>query len=141
MGIAAGKCVDCGATMPAGCRCIVCGGEVVKAKRHKYGAKPVTVGGIRFDSTGEANRWQELLLLEKAGKIECLRRQVRFPLKALGGKIVCHFVADFTYYEGETYVVEDHKGKRGNGKGLLTAVYKLKRAFLFAQYGIIVRES
>ncbi len=141
MGIAAGRCADCGAEMPAGCRCTNCGGTVKAAKAHKFGAKPVTVDGVRFDSTGEANRWRELLLLEAAGKIECLRRQVRFPLKAIGGKIVCHFVADFTFYEGEEYVVEDHKGKRGKGKGLLTAIYKLKRAFLFAQYGIVVRES
>ena len=46
----------------------------------KYGAKKATVDGIVFDSRKEARRYSELKILEKAGEIENLRRQVKFLL-------------------------------------------------------------
>lgn len=45
----------------------------------KYMAKKCQVDGIKFDSLKEARRYQELLLLERAGKIANLRLQV--PLR------------------------------------------------------------
>ena len=48
--------------------------------RSKYGAKKVTVDGITFDSKKEANRWCELRLMERAGVITGLERQVKFVL-------------------------------------------------------------
>ena len=44
--------------------------------RNKYGNKKTVVDGITFDSRKEAKRYQELKLLEKAGEIKDLRRQV-----------------------------------------------------------------
>ena len=48
---------------------------------NKYGnVKTVTSDGIKHDSIKEANRWCELKLLERAGKITDLQRQVPFEL-------------------------------------------------------------
>ena len=46
----------------------------------KYRNKKVEVDGILFDSKKEANRYMELKLLEKAGEITDLKRQVRYEL-------------------------------------------------------------
>ena len=46
-------------------------------KYHNYTA---VVNGERFDSRKEARRYAELLLLQKAGKISDLRRQVEYEL-------------------------------------------------------------
>ena len=48
--------------------------------RSKYGAKKITQNGITFDSKREAKRYGELLLLERAGAITELQRQVEFVL-------------------------------------------------------------
>lgn len=122
----------------------------------KYGNKKVTFDGLTFDSKRECLRWQELKLMEKAGKIWDLRRQVRFELipeqrlaDTLGpkggrrrGKILekaVFYVADFIYYEGGRpsergkLVVEDAKGVR-------TKDYIIKRKLMLARYGIKIRE-
>jgi hypothetical protein len=56
---------------------------------NKYHAVKTQVDGIIFDSMKEAVRWQELKLLEKAGKIANLERQVPYeliPTQRIGGK-------------------------------------------------------
>ena len=105
--------------------------------RRKYRNVPVTVGGVKFHSQKEADRWAELKLLEQAGKIESLSRQRPFPLCTFrGGEFVkvAIYVADFCYAEDGKVVVEDCKGYR-------TALYKLKRRWMLAQYGIEIRET
>mgnify|MGYP000428864303 CR=1 FL=1 len=106
----------------------------------KYKNKKITVDGQTFDSKKEANRYQELLLLEKAGVIKNLSRQVKFVLipsqRDENGKVVereCSYKADFTYEEGIKTVVEDVKGYR-------TKEYIIKRKLLLYQYGIRIRE-
>ena len=49
---------------------------------NKFGAKKVTdpITGFVFDSKKEHKRWSELFLLERAGKIRNLRRQVKYEL-------------------------------------------------------------
>lgn len=47
---------------------------------NKYNNKKVEVDGIIFDSKREAERYQELSLLEKAGVIRDLQRQVKYIL-------------------------------------------------------------
>ena len=49
-------------------------------KETKYHAVQVKVGGRKYDSIHEAERARELRLLERAGKIQGLREQVRFEL-------------------------------------------------------------
>lgn len=71
----------------------------------------------RFDSIGEAKRWAKLQLLQRAGLISDLRRQVPFPLMTVGreGLTVkwAEYVADFVYLEDGVRVIGDHKPSAG----------------------------
>lgn len=63
-----------------------------------------------FDSKLEARRYGELVLLEAAGEISGLLRQVPWPLK-VNDKLVCKWVVDFLYVAKDgTPVLEDVKG-------------------------------
>lgn len=106
----------------------------------KYKAKKTVVDGIEFDSRKEARRWSELRLLESAGEIADLRRQVKFVLipKQLDerGKVAereCAYVADFVYCENGATVVEDTKGVR-------TKDYIIKRKLMRYVHGIVISE-
>ena len=122
----------------------------------KYRNKKVTVDGITFDSKREKKRWCELCLLEKAGEISNLQRQVKFVLiptqtetferysektgKKLkdGVRVVekeCAYFADFVYIDNHTgrTVVEDTKGAR-------TEKYIIKRKLMLHIYGIRIQE-
>lgn len=100
-----------------------------------HNIKTVTSDGIKHDSIKEANRWCELKLLERAGEIQDLQRQVKFELipKQEGERAV-YYVADFTYIEDGKKIVEDAKGCR-------TDVYKLKKKLLLWRYGIKIKET
>ena len=101
----------------------------------KYNNRKITIDGITFDSIKEGKRYRELKLLEKAGKISALRRQVKFELipaqyeisadrytrgakKGLykRGKLLereCAYIADFVYIDADgKKVVEDTKGMK-----------------------------
>ena len=100
----------------------------------KYHSKKTTVDGITFDSKKEANRYCELKLLEKAGKIKDLELQHQFvlqpPFKKNGKTIrAITYVADFTYYDLERMknVVEDVKGYK-------TDVYQIKKKIFEYKY-------
>ena len=116
----------------------------------KYNNQKVTVDGEVFDSKKEARRYGELLLLEKAGVISNLQRQVKFVLipaqrevDIVGprggvkkGKLLekeCAYVADFVYWENSRLIVEDTKGFR-------TADYIIKRKLMLHVHGIQIRE-
>lgn len=99
------------------------------------GAQRVTVGGITFDSKAEAERWGQLQLLQAAGEICDLQRQVRIPLEGRDGPIMTDggtrqrtYVADFVYFDRAlgAQVIEDRKGHA-------TEVFNIKRAILEAQ--------
>lgn len=70
-----------------------------------------------FDSKTEAKRWANLRLLERAGEISDLQRQVPFPLMTItaDGKPVrwATYLADFVYTENGSRVVEDSKARSG----------------------------
>lgn len=116
----------------------------------KYGNKKTTVDGIIFDSKKEAKRYKELSLMERAGKISDLQRQVKYVLippqrepDTIGkkggihkGKLIereCTYVADFVYQENGQTIVEDTKGFR-------TKDYLLKRKMMLYFHGIQIRE-
>lgn len=87
-----------------------------KASRNKYGAKKTQVGEVTFDSKREAARWMELQLLERAGEISNLRRQVKIdlmgqhrPLYTRTGRKM-RLTMDFAYVEDGIEVLEDAKG-------------------------------
>lgn len=116
----------------------------------KYHNKKTTVNGEVFDSKKEAKRCGELLLLQKAGAISDLERQVKFVLipaqreaDTVGprggikkGNLLekeCAYIADFVYWEGGKMVVEDTKGFR-------TADYIIKRKLMLHVFGIKIKE-
>lgn len=47
-----------------------------RSVNNKYGAKKIVVNGEAFDSRMEARRWRELRIIQRAGEIDGLQRQV-----------------------------------------------------------------
>lgn len=109
----------------------------------KYGNKKVKVGDKTFDSKKEYNRYQQLLLIQKAGAISDLQHQVRFELvkgvKFVSEKrkkpAICYW-ADFTYMRDGALVVEDIKSEITRKDG----VYRLKKHLMMAVHGIEIHE-
>lgn len=105
---------------------------------NKYGAKKIKdpATGFTFDSKKEFIRWCELRILERAGKISDLKRQVKYELipKQVGER-ACTYVADFVYIDSDgNTVVEDTKGVR-------TDAYKIKRKLMLEKFGIRIKET
>ena len=120
---------------------------------NKYRNRKVkTSDGILHASLLESNRWIELRLLERAGRIKDLQRQVKFVLipaqresDTIGkrggvkkGKLIereVYYMADFVYTDNETEktVVEDTKGVR-------TKDYIIKRKLMLYVHKIKIRE-
>lgn len=126
----------------------------------KYKSKKITKNGYAFDSIKEYRRWNELVLLERAGQIVDLQRQVKYeliPSQRIGGKVVerpCTYVADFVYQkpvhkqymnergslvfaDGYETIVEDVKGYK---KSTAYSVFAIKRKLMLQKYGIQIKE-
>ena len=116
----------------------------------KYRSKKITQNGITFDSLKEYRRFCELSLLERAGQITNLQRQVTYLLipcqyapdiigKRGGvkrGKLLereVSYVADFVYTQDGKQVVEDTKGFK-------TKDYIIKRKLMLWVHGIKIKE-
>jgi hypothetical protein len=106
-----------------------------EAKPLKYGNKITEVRGIKFRSQKEAQRYEDLLLLEKSGDISELALQVKMPID-LNGRHICNYYADFVYTDLKAHkvIVEDCKGMR-------TPLYNLKKKLVEAQYGVTILET
>lgn len=103
-------------------------GERLKPKRLKFGNKKTVQDGMAFDSKGEAGRFQELQLLEKAGEIFDLRRQVLFDL-VVENVLICKYTADFQYRtKGDSLTVEDWKSPQTRATQAWRMVKKLMKA-------------
>lgn len=106
--------------------------------KRKYGNVKAEWGGIVFDSKGELNRWLQLNLMQEAGKISDLERQVKFelcpPVRLVGESrsYAINYVADFKYTEQNKTIVEDWKGHQTEG-------FKIKRRLLKHIHGIDLR--
>ena len=107
--------------------------------RMKYHNRKITRDGEAFDSLREYRRWCELQMMERAGVITDLKRQVKFeliPSQKVDGKVVerpVNYVADFVYEQDGKTVVEDTKGFR-------TKDYILKRKMMLYFHGIKIKE-
>lgn len=121
-------------------------------KGNKYGNRKIAFDGQTFDSKKEMRHYTELLLLEKAGKIKDLQRQVKFQLipaqrepETIGpkggvkpGRLIereVAYIADFVYVDtrtGERVVVDT--------KGVRTKEYVIKRKMMLYFHGIRIRE-
>lgn len=101
------------------------------AKYHSKKAK-CNQGHIH-DSKKEAARCNELIMLEKSGKIKNLRQQVRFELipptkyTDMPNERACVYIADFVYTQGDVTFVEDTKGYK-------TPDYIIKRKLFKQKY-------
>lgn len=122
-------------------------------KRSKYHSKKIEANGIVYDSKKEYKRHVELSLLETAGAITDLQRQVKFVLIPAqyetferygkkgqrlkdGSRCLekeCAYIADFVYLENGKKVVEDTKGFR-------TKDYIIKRKLMLWVHGIRIKE-
>ena len=89
--------------------------------------------GQVFDSVKEFHRWGCLRLLERAGKIKNLQRQVKFELiPKQDGERACTYIADFVYEEDGKLVAEDVKG-------YMTEVFRLKKKLMLWVHGIRIK--
>ena len=124
-------------------------------KKNKYRNTPTDRQGaegkkIRFDSKREAARYDELMLMLKAGKIRDLKLQPQFTLQEAyttpeGNRIrAIIYKADFSYeaQDWDAYspvcwrlVVEDVKSKATK-----TRVYAMKKKLLREKFGIDIVE-
>jgi hypothetical protein len=110
------------------------------SKPSKYkNVKCETPDGVRFDSRRERDYYLHLKTLERLGELTELRLQVRYWLMAPTAdrqsyNVVSFYIADFVYLDakGVTHVV-DAKGKQ-------TAVYELKKKWLFLQENLQIEE-
>lgn len=139
-------------------------GEQARRKESKYYNQSDTRGSIRFDSKKEARRYDELMLMLKAGEIRNLKLQPQFTLVEAyttpEGKRVraMRYVADFSYERRiektgksnfERYdefgrpvfgyyweaVVEDVKSRATK-----TREYRMKKKLLRERFGIEITE-
>lgn len=115
----------------------------------KYKSRKITRDGMTFDSVKEYQRYCELSLLERAGTITDLQRQVKYVLlpaqyrnffdkKAHKWKNRCVerevcYIADFVYQQDGKTVVEDTKGFK-------TKDYIIKRKLMLYIHNIQIKE-
>ncbi len=108
----------------------------------KYKNTPTTIAGIKFDSAKEARRYSTLFLMQRAGIVADLQRQVAFELiptqKNADGKTeVCvRYVADFVYTTDQQTVVEDVKSEVTRK----LPAYVIKRKLMLERHGITIKE-
>ncbi|NCD11027.1 MAG: DUF1064 domain-containing protein [Epsilonproteobacteria bacterium] len=113
----------------------------IKAK--KYGNKKVEADGFVFDSTKEFNRYYELKLLQRAGRIRKLEVHPKFELqpKFIDKSGVAHraitYSGDFAYIENDLHVVEDVKSEMTRK---LAQYRDKKKMFLYKFPDIIFKE-
>ncbi len=107
--------------------------------RSKFNNIKTTVDNIVFDSKREADLYQSLKALQRAGTIRGLEWQVPFPLSTVNVKTqqtetVSTYVADFVCQDldGRTCVYD--------AKGVRTPVYKIKKKHFELQYGLRIIE-
>ena len=95
--------------------------------RHKYGARPTSIDGLRFDSALESRRYADLKLLQQAGEVCFFLRQTPFDLP--GG---VKYRVDFTVFWADGRVTfEDVKGMR-------TPMFELKKKQVEALYPVAI---
>lgn len=114
----------------------------LKKKRNKFLAIKTEFAGLLFDSAKEAQRWGELLILERIGEINCLQRQVPFVLvpgvKITGEKRArpaVRLFVDFTYRQKGVQIVEDVKSPIT----AKLAAFRMKQHLLAAVHGLEIR--
>lgn len=107
----------------------------------KYRNEPTVIGNEKYRSKREARRHQTLLMLQKAGHISQLQREVPFVLAPkthiLGEKRArpaLRYFCDFLYVDRDgDRIAED-------AKGMSTPVWRVKKHLMKTVHGIDVVE-
>jgi len=100
-----------------------------EGKKSKYRNKRKTVDKIKFDSVKEANRYCELINLQRAGEVSHFFRQVIFDL---GEGII--YKLDFMVFWTDGHISYE------DVKGFKTDVYKLKKKLVEGRYPVKIEE-
>ena len=107
----------------------------------KYHNERAERAGVRFDSQKEARRYDELMVMLRAGIISDLRLQPQFTLQEsyiteTGERIrAVRYTADFSYRFGNKLVVEDVKSAATR-----TKEYLRNKKFMRSKFGIDIQE-
>ena len=94
-----------------------------------------------FDSKKEERRYYELRLMQRAGMIQGLDRQVKFeliPAQPKANLRATNYYADFCYWQDGRFVVEDVKGYK---KGTAYELFMIKKKLMYQRYGHIIKET
>ena len=112
-----------------------------KGSQGKYRNERAERGALRFDSQKEARRYDELMVMLRAGIISDLRLQPQFTLQEsyvteTGERIrAVRYTADFSYRFDGKLVVEDVKSTATR-----TKEYLRNRKFMRSKFGIEIQE-
>lgn len=107
-----------------------------RAKESKFGAVPTeTADGQKFKSTLEANFYKRMWVLERAGEVTLIEREIRYEL-IVNGVFIAAYLLDFriTYATG---VVEFIDCKSQPTK---TPLYMMKKQLMKALFNIEIKE-
>lgn len=107
-----------------------------KAKGSLYKAIPTqTADGQNFKSILESTFYNRMWVLQKAGEVVKIEREVEYEL-TVNGHFITRYMMDFriTYADGRIDYVDCKSAPT------VTPLYKLKRALMFAIHGIQLRE-
>jgi len=99
--------------------------NLIYFRPRKYGNKPCTVDGHRFDSRREADYYEQLKIEKIAGLIKSFERQVEFPL-SVNGSVICRHRVDFLV------TLPDGRREVREVKGFETAEWNIKRKLFSA---------
>jgi len=102
----------------------------------KYKAIPTeTQDGQKFKSELEARYYGRCLILQKAGQIDKIEREVRYEL-VVNGVFIASYMMDFriTYSNGSIDYIDC------KSDATLTPLYKMKKLLMLALYGIELKE-
>lgn len=105
-------------------------------RKHKYASKACVIDGIRFASETEGRRYNDLVMLSRAGQIKDLKVHPAFRVE-MNGKWLFTYNADFQYHDMKLGhdIVEDVKRYAGR-----TPIYALKKKIVEALYGFPIIE-
>lgn len=116
--------------------------QLAPGKPNKMRNQRIAVNGEAYDSKKEYQRHCDLLMLERAGAVIGLRRQVAFeiaPPVVLSGrkKPALRYTADFVYQErGTGLVVEDVKSPASRD-----TAYMIRKHLMMSVHGIEIKET
>lgn len=118
--------------------------SVIPTEKSKYRSQKVYTDEGTFDSKKEYGRFQQLKMLQDAGQIFDLQRQVTFhllgPEKLLGEKRTkpaLRYIADFIYVTGGRLVVEDTKSEKTRA----LQPYRIKKHIMKSRLNLDILET